>query len=105
MTENELLYAVRVLCRRYRLLPYHTFDSRRSEPGFPDVVLVGTRVLWRELKGERNGLTWAQAQWGRHLKAAGQDWAVWRPRDLRSGVIEREMASAVVSIEFMLAGG
>lgn len=43
---------------------YHTHDSRRSEAGFPDLVLVrGTRLLFVELKANDGRLDGAQAVW------------------------------------------
>ncbi len=32
---------------------YHTHDSRRSQPGFPDLVAVRDRVIYLELKPRR----------------------------------------------------
>ena len=58
---------------------YHTYDSRRSEPGFPDLVLVRNEVLYRELKAEKGRLTDAQKAWGESLTEAGANYAVWRP--------------------------
>lgn len=49
--------------------------------GFPDLVLVRERVLWRELKADRGRLTAEQRAWISALAAAGEDVAVWRPRD------------------------
>jgi len=43
---------------------YHTFDARRSEPGFPDWVLVNVkqrRVIFVELKGFAGIATWSSA--------------------------------------------
>lgn len=48
---------------------YHTHDSRRSEPGFPDLVLVRPpRVLFVELKVGRRQLTPDQQRWMRLLE-------------------------------------
>jgi hypothetical protein len=64
-------------------LVYHTHDSRRSQRGFPDLVLVHAArglVLFRELKTEKGTLRPAQRDWIHDLTQAGQDAAVWRPR-------------------------
>ena len=43
---------------------YHTFDSQRSEPGFPDLILSrGERMLAWELKRESGMPTAAQREW------------------------------------------
>lgn len=60
---------------------YHTFDSRRSSPGFPDLVLVRDRVLYREVKTDKGRITEEQRGWIDALKAAGADAEVWRPGD------------------------
>lgn len=65
-------------------LVYHTFDSRRSEPGFPDLVLVrGETALFRELKTDTGKLTEPQKRWGAQLKKVNIDYAVWRPQQLK----------------------
>lgn len=64
---------------------YHTFDSRRSSRGFPDLVLVRERVVWLELKREdrRAGrLTEQQREWLLALRYAGAEAYVVRPSDL-----------------------
>lgn len=58
---------------------YHTFDSRRCEPGFPDLLLCRDKVLYRELKSEKGRLTKPQKEWGDVLLEAGADYQVWRP--------------------------
>ena len=76
---------------------YHTHDSRRSDPGFPDLVLVHPRqkrVLYRELKAHRGQLRPAQIEWLNVLALAGQDVGVWRPTDWLSGRISTELAQA-----------
>lgn len=45
MTEAQLLAAVRRLAHISRWRAYHTHDSRRSEPGFPDLVQPGVQEL------------------------------------------------------------
>ena len=62
---------------------YHTYDSRLSNPGFPDVVLVrAPRVIFAELKRERGRVTVAQGEWAGTLHACpGVEYYLWRPRD------------------------
>jgi hypothetical protein len=60
---------------------YHTHDSRRSEAGFPDLVLVREHVLFAELKSATGKLTSAQATWLSLLTHAGLEAVVWRPAD------------------------
>ncbi len=89
MTERQLLAAVRDACQWSGLLCYHTFDSRRSEPGFPDVVVVGPHgVIFRELKAERGRVTSDQRTWLDRLNAAGADADVWRPDDWPARVLD-----------------
>jgi hypothetical protein len=51
VSEATLLAKVMAEARRLGYLVYHTHDSRRSAPGFPDLVLCnGQRLLFVELK-------------------------------------------------------
>jgi hypothetical protein len=90
MTEAQLLTAVTNMATAARVFWFHDPDSRKNPgpPGFPDLVLGrGWRVIWRELKTEVGTMSPEQRAWGRLLVDAGQDFAVWRPRDLHSGTI------------------
>ena len=78
-TEKQFQAKVIQVARICHWAVYHTFDSRRSEPGFPDLCLVRERVLFRELKTEKGRLTAYQIAWGKRLMDAGSDFAVWRP--------------------------
>lgn len=63
-------------------LRYHTHDSRRSNKGFPDLVLVHERqrrVIFTELKTERGRQSPEQEEWQRVLLAVGQEFYLWRP--------------------------
>ena len=81
MNEKEFMQQVTDAARKLGWKVYHTYDSRRSEPGFPDLVLVKDRILFRELK--RNGMmvTPAQSEWGFAIVMCGGDWRVWTPED------------------------
>lgn len=88
MSEDQLLAEVRELAATFGWMTYHTHDSRRSEPGFPDLVLIrGDRVLYRELKTNRGRLTPEQSAWLGALNEAGCEGGLWRPADLFSGQI------------------
>lgn len=90
ISEKEFQQQVIDAARLHGFMVYHTFDSRRSEPGFPDLVVVhpetSRAAIW-ECKTERGQLTVAQARWIRaFLLAFDVDrWRVWvgvlRPSD------------------------
>lgn len=77
-----------VQARRFALLWYHTCDSRRCQPGFPDLVLVRDRVLFRELKSDTGLMTKAQADWAEKMLKSGADWALWRPKYMQNIIKE-----------------
>lgn len=96
MTEADFQQQVLDLARLYRWRAYHTHDSRRSEPGFPDLVLLrAPRLIFAELKTARGRLTRAQCDWledlgqvadaGRSSRAdrGGVEVYLWRPADLQ----------------------
>lgn len=62
-------------------LYFHTYDSRRSSGGFPDLVLVRERVVFAELKSGSGRLTAAQHWWIASLSVAGAEVYVWQPSD------------------------
>ncbi len=84
----------------------HHFDSRRTAPGWPDLVLVrAERMIAAELKVGRNTTTDDQRAWLRALSPVpGVEAVVWRPdaapraerwfglvETLESGEIERRL--------------
>ncbi len=94
MTEAELQEHVRLMCAQLRLYHYHPHDSRRSAPGWPDSVIIGPGgIIFRELKTQTGRLSADQKHVGYLLTAAGLSWAVWRPSDLASGTIGRQLAA------------
>lgn len=85
MTEVELQTAVVALLVEAGAIvpPYHTHDSRRSEPGFPDVVAwLPGRVVVVECKAERGRLTLEQEAHLAAASAAGAMALVVRPATL-----------------------
>lgn len=92
MSEEELLDTVRLYGKQLNILVYHTWNSKRSEAGFPDVVLLSSRAIaYRELKREDGRVTAAQQTWLNRLTSAGQDAGLWRPSDLVAGRVLLEM--------------
>src|SRR5215469_3352029 len=94
MSETELDNQIRAIAKDLGLKRYHTFDSRKSPSGFPDLVLAGPGgVLFRELKRQDKKPTAAQQEWLTVLTQAGQDAGVWRPSSLLSGQVAHELTA------------
>ncbi len=90
ITEAQLQGTVEQMATLLGWRWYHTFDSRRSVAGFPDLVMVHPRqkrTLWIELKSERGRLRREQRAWINDLDAVGAEVFVWRPVDLVSGLV------------------
>jgi hypothetical protein len=63
-TERDFQRQVVELATLCRWRVYHTYDSRRSNPGFPDLVLVRDGiVVFAELKNQAGRLTDDQREW------------------------------------------
>lgn len=80
LSEKELQSTVIEIMRWQAWRVYHTYDSRRSEPGFPDVVAVkGPRLLFVEFKTEKGKVTIDQKDWLDQLVNAHDDVYLVRP--------------------------
>lgn len=91
MREKEFQQRVVDYARTLNWAAYHTHDSRRSEPGFPDLVLVrGPRLVFAELKTEIGSTTADQERWLDALcKVEGRpEVFVWRPSEWESEIME-----------------
>ena len=95
MRERDLQDTVTALCAWLHLDWFHPLSSRGMNPGWPDLVIIGARVIYRELKSKAGQLSAAQQRVAGRLARAGADFAVWRPRDLRSGRVERELRQLI----------
>lgn len=104
MPEGELQREVRQLCDSLGLLVDHVENSlaaRRWVSGWPDLQIFGTcranfarpAVLYRELKREGEQPTPEQRRVGLIIQSAGGNWGVWKPSDLLSGRIARELGA------------
>lgn len=62
--ERDLQDALRTAALRNGWLVYHTHDSRRSDAGFPDCVMIKDgRMLVFELKAQKGRVSPQQRQW------------------------------------------
>ncbi len=83
VTEKALQAQVLDLARLSGWRVYHTFDSRRSVAGFPDLVMVRPPVvLFAELKTEGGKVRPEQRGWlGALARCETVEASVWRPGD------------------------
>lgn len=95
LSESQFQQQVIDLARFHQYdITYHNPDSRRSQAGFPDLVLISSsrrRALFRELKTEDGRFRPNQQAVLLAMVAAGLDADVWRPSDLQSGRISKEL--------------
>jgi len=82
LTEREFDQQITDLATTLGYMRYHTYRSKHSPAGFPDLVLVRERVIFAELKSEKGQPTSDQQHWLDKLKAAGAEVYLWRPSDL-----------------------
>lgn len=90
MSEREFQTSVVNLAEALGWKVYHTHDSRRSQPGFPDLVMVHARhgVVFRELKTMKGKESPHQTEWLDALTLSGADADLWRPSQLFDGTIK-----------------
>lgn len=85
--EADFLAAVTELAGLCGWLVYHTYDSRRSQAGFPDLVLArADRLIFAELKTAKGTLRDAQTLWLNTLGSLATtqpdvEVYLWRPKD------------------------
>jgi len=84
LSEQDFMQQIIDLAHLYGWMAYHTFDSRRSAPGYPDLAFCHpTRgeYFLAELKAEKGRLSPAQQRWIDALRAAHVETYIWRPGD------------------------
>lgn len=111
MTERELQWSIIEAANMSGWwLVYHTLDSRGSQEGFPDIVLVGKpdgpmagRLYHFELKPEKRKPTKAQDLWIRALQRVASSSPI---RDIGAAVIRpRHLTDVIRLIETGTAAG
>ena len=82
--EKQLLAQVRSLAKTFGFMTYHTHNSRKSEPGYPDLTLLKPRrLIFAELKREVGVMTVEQKEWLARLNTVpGVEAYLWKPSDI-----------------------
>ena len=84
LTEKDFQGIVVDLAKLHRWLVFHTHDSRRSAPGFPDLTMVRRgKLIFAELKTEKGPTSIDQKRWLVELQMAHPHVYLWRPSDWR----------------------
>lgn len=98
MKEAAFQRDVEELCRWRGLLYYHVArsDLGRTQSGFPDLVIVGNRTIFAELKTETGKQSKAQKRWEHALRISGQTCYLWRPADM--GQINQILAGLAAGV-------
>ncbi len=60
---------------------YHVYHSQRSNPGFPDLILIREKVIVMELKTSKGKPTKAQLEWLEAFRMADAGAYLFRPSD------------------------
>jgi hypothetical protein len=94
MSEAELQELVIAAARLGGWRWYHTADSRRSNPGWPDLVLVrGREALFVELKSEKGRVRPEQREWLQALERVETfSTGILRPSDADAFITDRLLA-------------
>lgn len=91
LSEQEWQTQVVGIARQYGFTVFHPVRNQptarghkqHTEPGWPDLVLLGrSRALFVELKAEKGRVRPEQIETLRRLSEAGCETALWRPSDL-----------------------
>jgi len=96
-TEKQFMAAVVQYAKLKRWKVYHTYNSVKSEKGFPDLTLCRVehrskwaietnrpeigRIIFAELKSEKGRLTKEQEYWLNDLACCPCEVYLWRPSD------------------------
>ena len=90
ITEKQFQAQVLKLAAYCGWTVYHTYNSRRSTSGYPDLSMVRrvsgspkARHVYAELKTQKGRVSKAQYEWLALLTAAGHEVYLWRPADFQ----------------------
>lgn len=89
MLEADFQQKVIERCDALGIRWYHVNDSRRDNPGMPDLILVGKVVAYVELKSAKGKLRPEQEAFMTDLEKANAHVLLWRPEHLFDGTVDR----------------
>ena len=81
--ESQFMLSIKLYAEALGWKYYHPYDSRKSNPGFPDVTIVReSRLIFAELKIGKNKLSYYQKEWLVALKQVSNiEVYLWYPAD------------------------
>ncbi len=82
--ESEFQRRVEKLAKEHGWMCYHTYDSQKSEPGYPDLHFVHTErgeSFFVELKTATGRASQPQVKWLLALQKVGHTVYLWSPND------------------------
>ena len=82
-SEADFQFWLRKRAHEFGWLYHHNYDSRRSDPGFPDTVMVrGDRIIFAELKTPKGRISDPQTTWLEALGGVDVESYIWRYEDV-----------------------
>ena len=99
VTERQLQDTIIRMAKLLGWSVYHTYDSRRSERGYPDLTLCHADhgLVFMELKREKGRVSKWQTFWISQLTRAGQRAYVVRPSQVDA--VERLLRGEITELE------
>ena len=106
VTEKQFQATVIAMAKTCGWMVYHTHDSRKSEPGFPDLTMTRNgRMVYAELKTQSGRTTPEQDAWLAALaECDGNEVFVWRPSDFQEITETLALARPATRLEVLTNG-
>lgn len=79
ISEKQFHAEVMAFAKRHGWKTFHTYDSRKSDEGYPDLVMLRERQIVAELKVGRNKPSAAQDTWLEAYRSVGVETYIWFP--------------------------